>query len=520
MKRLRKKRLTLSIITTLIVSLAAAALALGDDLANDIDLTVDATRENVNLTAGGAQGTVGLYVVERNGDGKNGCNLQSVVPSVTFSVTSSDTSVATVSPSSITITNCAAEPSVTVTPVGEGSADISFAVTSNSSAGSWSVSPANFSVNVGPAPPSDATPPSLDYQVSPAPNGAGWNNSTPVDLTWSYSDEESTPSVTSGCVNEQFTAETSGAIRSCTVESAGGSTTMSVTVKIDTTKPVISSDTNGYAPGGWTNGNVTVDFTCADTGSVQSGIAADTVAGTTLTGSGADQSVTNSGACTDAAGNSADSATVSDIDIDKAAPTNAVTGVSNNATYQLGAVPAAGCTTTDQVDLSGVASSASVSTTGGTPNGVGTFTATCSGGSDIAGNNAADASVTYRVVYSLAAVKIGQPINTDNTSLFSRGKSVPVKFQLPGDEPTGFGTSGWSIKRVAGTCPVGAGAFSETGEQAALSTSSAGLRYDAAADQYVYNADFRSEAVGSCWKVRVALDDGTSFDSAVFKLQK
>ena len=48
-----------------------------------------------------------------------------------------------------------------------------------------------------------------------------------------------------------------------------------------------------------------------------------------------------------------------------------VTGVSDGATYTLGDVPTATCSTTDA--LSGVARTASLQVAGGTSNGVGTF---------------------------------------------------------------------------------------------------------------------------------------------------
>jgi hypothetical protein len=93
---------------------------------------------------------------------------------------------------------------------------------------------------------------------------------------------------------------------------------------IDKTKPVISASATtqpggaNYTAGDWTNKDVQVSFSCADSGS---GLNTNTVAGATLTASGADQSVTNTGACTDKAGNTANPATFSNIDIDKVAPT-------------------------------------------------------------------------------------------------------------------------------------------------------------------------------------------------------
>jgi hypothetical protein len=47
-----------------------------------------------------------------------------------------------------------------------------------------------------------------------------------------------------------------------------------------------------------------------------------------------------------------------------------------------------------------------------------------------------------------------------------------------------------------------------------------GFRYDAGADQYIYNANFSDKAVGTCWKVVVTLDNGQVLESAIFKLQK
>ena len=72
-----------------------------------------------------------------------------------------------------------------------------------------------------------------------------------------------------------------------------------------------------------------------------------------------------------------------------------LTGVSEGATYNFGSVPTASCSTTDA--LSGVATQATLSLSGGNGDGSGNFTATCSGASDLAGNSAAPVSVTYTV---------------------------------------------------------------------------------------------------------------------------
>jgi hypothetical protein len=77
--------------------------------------------------------------------------------------------------------------------------------------------------------------------------------------------------------------------------------------------------------------------------------------------------------------------------IDRTAPVVTVNGPGNNATYALGSAPSASCTTTDA--LSGVATNATLSSS---RNASGVYTATCSGGLDMAGN-AGSATVTYTV---------------------------------------------------------------------------------------------------------------------------
>src|SRR5919109_409514 len=88
-----------------------------DQIPNDLDGSVDASAEEMPLVVGGAKGTTQLYVVPTKDDGKNGCNLTGSTTLV-VSVSSSNTAVATVSPSSITFTSCGNTPTLTVTPHG------------------------------------------------------------------------------------------------------------------------------------------------------------------------------------------------------------------------------------------------------------------------------------------------------------------------------------------------------------------------------------------------------------------
>jgi hypothetical protein len=231
--------------------------------------------------------------------------------------------------------------------------------------------------------PVDDTPPVITPTVSGTLGNNGWYTSD-VAVSWTVTDGESDITSQSGCGPTTVTTDTAGVTYTCEATSDGGTASEAVTIQRDGTLPIITgSATNAN---GWNNSPVTVDFTCTDE---TSGIATCTTAQTL--GEGANQSA--SGTATDNAGNTANTQ-VTDINVDLTAPEVTVTGVINDAIYTLGAVPAAGCDTTDA--LSGVQTAATVNVTGGDANGLGTFTAQCTGAMDNAGNTGA-ASVTYQV---------------------------------------------------------------------------------------------------------------------------
>jgi hypothetical protein len=99
-------------------------------------------------------------------------------------------------------------------------------------------------------------------------------------------------------------------------DNADNTNSTDVTVNIDSTAPVISFVTRTLAnANGWNNGDVTVEWSCTDTGG--SGVVAGTITKTVST-EGANQSV--SATCEDLAGNTS-SDTQSGINIDNTAPT-------------------------------------------------------------------------------------------------------------------------------------------------------------------------------------------------------
>jgi len=133
---------------------AGAQASLADGITNTVDASVDAIAEAMPLNVGGAVGTTTLVWVI-NDQGKNGCDLTG---QTTFSanVVSSNTSVATVSPSSVTFSSCGDVKSLTVTPVAIGTSQITLIQTANTTGQTIDLLPARFNVNV--APPANTAP--------------------------------------------------------------------------------------------------------------------------------------------------------------------------------------------------------------------------------------------------------------------------------------------------------------------------------------------------------------------------
>jgi hypothetical protein len=211
------------------------------------------------------------------------------------------------------------------------------------------------------------------------------------------------------------------------------------------------------------------------------------------------------------------------VRIDTIAPVSSVTGFTAGHSFVKGvdALPSAGCTTVDPAPGSGVDRTATVdvNTTGLDANGVGTVVVTCDGGTDAAGNGDVPASASYAIVYG-GIGGILPPIRSDGTGLFHRGRTVPVKFTLAGDAPGGFATTGWAVERKPVAC---AGAFDgpDAAREVVPSGAPAGLRYDADADQYAFDADLRDVPAGTCWRLRAAFGNGQATPwSGAFRLTR
>jgi hypothetical protein len=173
---------------------------------------------------------------------------------------------------------------------------------------------------------------------------------------------------------------------------------------LPTTAAIPSPGPNNY---GWNNTSVAVRLNASD-GTGGSGVeeiqfslsGAENLRLQTVPGSTALVTISAQGIttltyfATDHAVNQGTAKTLS-VQIDEIPPVVAVTGVANGALYYYHEAPAAGCNTTDA--LSGVATPASLTVTGGNEFGFGKYTATCAGAKDEAGNTAMPVSVSYTV---------------------------------------------------------------------------------------------------------------------------
>jgi CSLREA domain-containing protein len=272
-----------------------------------------------------------------------------------------------------------------VSVAADGASDVSCTATD---AAGYSSDPALATVKL------DTTPPAiLLASRTPQPNPNGWNNSA-VTLTWTCTDTISGP--LSPTVSNSLSTE--GANQSLTgqcADLAGNTAAATVTgINIDTHAPAIAFASRNPAPNGagWNNTAVTVTWTCTD---ALSGPVAGTVT-RTASGEGAGQLLV--GQCSDLAGNDSSQQYSEAVNIDFTPPAVTVTGVTNNATYLYGSVPAAGCSTRDL--LSGTAAGATLTLSETNAQGYATDTATCSGAVDKAGNGAPSAAVTYTVTFT------------------------------------------------------------------------------------------------------------------------
>jgi hypothetical protein len=487
-------------------SIAAALFVVGA-AADDITNNVPGTVKVMALNEGGPTGSTELTVVPQNGDGKNGCNLTGSTTLV-VSVASSNTSVATVSPTSLTFGSCGDVKTVTVTPHSAGSANVTLSQVSNDTGGSFNLTPAAFRVDV--APPPNTAP---DVTVTGVEHGASYAKGSVPAAGCSVVDAEDGNSTFAASLSAITGTHASDGLgnqtATCTYTDAGGLTeTVTATYSIyDPSAPTIGHTLVPASPdgdNGWYRSDVSLTWNVGEpespnslqkTGCVDQNITSD-------------QTETTYSCSATSAGGSSGPVSVS-IKRDATPPTVAlVGGPANGASYYFGSVPAAPtCTASDS--LSDLAAACSVS---GYSSAVGPHTVTASA-TDNAGNSASASSSYTVLAWTLSGfyspVDMNSVVNT-----VKGGSTVPLKFEVFAGATELTATSVvHSFVQTRITCDTSA----TLDEIEVTTTGGTSLRYDATAGQFIQNWQTAKQA-GACYRVTMTTQDGSSL-VALFKLR-
>jgi hypothetical protein len=378
----------------------------------------------------------------------------------------------------------------------------------------------------------DKTAPTTIATPTPGPNAHGWNK-TDVSISLNATDNADgsgvkeisysssgaqtigLTTVSGSSTSFSITAEGETTISFYSKDNAGNvETTKTLTLRIDKTPPTISASANkadntSYVADTWTNQNVTVHFTCADTG----GSGVDTcTADVTVSEEGVTPSV--GGQAVDLAGNTA-SASFGPIKIDKTPPTITITAPPDGVTYLLNQAVPAHYACEDQAALSGLATCA-----GPVADGANIDTATVGSknftvnASDNAGNTAT-LTHTYKVQYNF----IGFLPPVDNFPVLNSlkaGQTVPIKWQLK--DANGNLVSALSSMKSLLSAPIACSATLPVDVVSELaSPGSTVFRFDGT--QFIYNWQTSKPWAGSCRLVGLTLDDGSAIRYAMFTLK-
>ena len=265
----RRGRFSL-ILGTLVAAVLFAAMAYADDITSD--LPVVGSVKVMALNEGGPTGSTLLTVIPTGmgnapADGKAGCNLTGGT-SLVVSVSSSNTSVATVSPTSLTFTSCGDVKTLTVTPHATGSSNVTLAQTSNDTGATFNLAPAAFRVDV--APPPNTAP---NVTVTGVEHGASYAKGSVPAAGCSVEDAEdgnSTFAASLSSITGPYASDGIGnQTATCSYTDAGGLTeTVTATYSIyDPTAPEIGYTLSPAAPdgnNGWYKSTVSLTWNVSE----------------------------------------------------------------------------------------------------------------------------------------------------------------------------------------------------------------------------------------------------------------
>ena len=164
----------------------------------------------------------------------------------------------------------------------------------------------------------DKTDPTIVATVNPAPN-AGWNNTTPVTVSFTCTDNVGGSGIASCPASQSFNSSGISWLQRATDLAGNQDFSDFILVLIDTTPPTISAAATAGPNGsnGWYRSNVTVHFTCLDAGG--SGIA--TCPPNQILSTDGPSVSSTAQTATDNAGNVSAASNVVTVKIDKTPPT-------------------------------------------------------------------------------------------------------------------------------------------------------------------------------------------------------
>lgn len=469
--------------------------------ADTIQDTIDDGGTGVTLVAGSGQsGTAAIRLIGNSagGDADPGCNIDAGENPLRLDVLSP--AGVTANPDPLSITGCGTDFNVTFTADSTAvSGPVTVAVLSGPAGGGSYVNRVDIPITVTQPAPTNTRP---SVAVKGVADGAAYEIGAVPTATCEATDKEDGPSspdpVVTGTLSHGLGTQTV----SCeTTDSEGlnAAASASYTV-VDTGNPTIGYALRSSTPAnaaGWFKDDVTVDFTCADSGSgIQS--CTDDV----TRGEGEHGPMT--GTATDWAVPTPNSATVNvpGLKVDRTAPSVAFHGGPEaGAEYYYGSVPAApACDASDT--LSGL-DGACVVTGGGNAVGAHTYTATAT---DRAGH-----TTTRQLSYTVKAWTLkGFTAPVDMNGVWNTvkgGSAVPLKFEVfagTAEKTEVAAVKSFTQKTVA--CP---GSTATTDEIELTSAGGTGLRYDTTGGQFVQNWQTPKKP-GTCAQAVVTTQDGSA----------
>ena len=268
----------------------------------------------------------------------------------------------------------------------------------------------------------------------------------------------------------------------------------------DTTPPVVTGRATTRPNGnGWYRDNVRIDWSAVDPGSGVTKQPADTIVST----AGSNVTAQSPLVCDKAATPNCGRGSVTGLKIDKTPPSLSVAGVSNGATYTLGAVPTPSCAASDA--LSGLAGPCKGIRTGGNSNGVGQFTYAATV-LDKAGNSRV-VTASYRVVYRFDGFLA--PLNDPGPpiSVFKSGSTVPAAIQVK----RANGQVVTPVTKPTWVSPVrGARTTLSVNEAISSAKGTSGSAFVWKNGRWQFDWSTKGVSAGYLYRIGVRLDDGTT----------